>query len=105
MLAGAAGALRWRLRRDRGPIFPSPPRYPIANWTGPEVALAMLLTFVVVPALVQRVFLSMGLLPPMDRTAKPLEGEALFWAMLARAIATPIIVGAVLGVLWAISRT
>jgi membrane protease YdiL (CAAX protease family) len=103
MLAGAAVAFRWRLRRDHGPIYPSPPRYPIANWTGPEVALAMLL-FALVPSLVVTVFQSAGMIPLIDRRTK-IEGELLLTMMAARAVALPLIIAAVLGVLWAISRT
>jgi membrane protease YdiL (CAAX protease family) len=103
MLAGAGVALRWRLRRDHGPIYPTPPRYPIANWTGPEVALAMLL-FTLVPSLVITVFQSAGLIPLIDRRTK-IEGELLLKMMAARAVAVPIIIAAALGVLWSISRT
>src|SRR5262245_45781606 len=103
MLAGAVVAVRWRLRHNRSSLYPMPPRYPIANWTGPEVALAMLL-FALVPALVVTIFQSAGVMPFINRDTK-IEGDLLYWLMLARAIAAIISSAAVLGLMWSISQT
>jgi membrane protease YdiL (CAAX protease family) len=102
MLAGLLVAVRWRMRHSRCEIFPMPPRYPIANWTGPEVALAML-AFKFVEVIVLVVFHSAGFIPAIDRDTK-LEGELLRRLMFVKAVAGPLTVAAMLGVVWMGSR-
>src|SRR5262249_40270211 len=102
MLAGLLVAVWWRMWHDRRAVFPMPPRYPIANWTGPEVALAML-AFKFVEVIVLVVFHSAGFVPLPDRDTK-VEGELLRRLMLVKAVAGPLTAAAMLGVVWMGSR-
>ncbi|MCX7700547.1 MAG: CPBP family intramembrane metalloprotease [Gemmataceae bacterium] len=103
MLVGLAVAGRWRLRPNRLPLFPRPARYPLAGWSGSEVALA-LFVFVALPNLAVAALQSAGLFPVFD-PSEPLTTETQFRLLVVKVAISPLMIAAMFGVMWAGSRT
>ena len=64
ILGGWIVVMNWRWRPKREPLIPRPPRYPLARWSGSEVALALFI-FVALPNLAVAA-LQQPNLPPDD---------------------------------------
>lgn len=103
MVVGLLVAMRWRWRYRREPLIPRPSRYPLARWSGSEVALALFI-FVALPNLAVAALQSAGLFPVFD-PRQPLPPDLQLKLLIVKVMVSPLIIAAMLGVLWFGSRT
>lgn len=103
ILGGWIVVMNWRWRPKREPLIPRPPRYPLARWSGSEVALALFI-FVALPNLAVAALQSAGLLPVFDPRTPP-DLDVQLKLLVVKVAVSPLMIAAMLGALWFGSRT